>query len=116
MPTLPTLPTMSLLDMMSGLGAASTAAPPAFQPPPQRHALVLCDLQEDALNKLDPTQRERMLTACVPLLAAARLAEMVVVFSGLRFPSGYEGVSHRELFMWSRVQIFAHTIGDFQKL
>ena len=81
-------PVMSLLDMMSGLGASSLATPSppasasspadqaaatledALQPPrrAERHVLVLCDLQDDALGKVDSAQRDRLVMACSPLL------------------------------------------------
>ena len=61
----------------------------------RRRALVLCDLQNDALAKLRPDERDRLLTALVPLVEAARLSGRLVVFSGLRFPTGYEGLSAR---------------------
>jgi nicotinamidase-related amidase len=58
----------------------------------ERRALVICDLQADALSSLSVEQRESFLNALKPLLEAARLSNWLVVFSGLRFPSGYAGV------------------------
>lgn len=63
------------------------------RPRRERRALVVCDLQPDALGSLSAEQRTSLLTALKPLLEAARLSNWLVVFSGLRFPSGYAGVN-----------------------
>jgi nicotinamidase-related amidase len=58
----------------------------------ERYALVVCDMQPDLIGSLSAESRETLLTALVPALEAARSAGWSVVFSGLRFPSGYVGV------------------------
>ena len=60
----------------------------------ERYALVVCDLQQDLIGSLSPHNRELLLTALIPVLEAARSAGWLLVFSGLRFSSGYIGVNH----------------------
>ncbi len=57
-------------------------------------ALVVCDLQPDLLGAL-PQRGAPLLVALGPALEAARAAGWIVVFSGLRFPPGYDGVDPR---------------------
>ena len=61
----------------------------------ERHALVVCDLQPDLLGSLPEAERERLLDHVRIVLAAARRANWLVVFTGLRFGPGYAGVSQR---------------------
>mmetsp|Transcript_50293 Transcript_50293/g.132970 ORF Transcript_50293/g.132970 Transcript_50293/m.132970 type:complete len:258 (-) Transcript_50293:36-809(-) len=62
---------------------------------PERYALVLCDVQNDILNALSEEARTKMLAALHDLLEGARRANWHIVFTGLRFPPGYEGVPTR---------------------
>jgi len=57
--------------------------------------LVIVDAQPDLINALPVELREPFLKHLKELLSAARRANWLVVFSGLRFPSGYEGVKPR---------------------
>mmetsp|Transcript_12507 Transcript_12507/g.35847 ORF Transcript_12507/g.35847 Transcript_12507/m.35847 type:complete len:219 (+) Transcript_12507:58-714(+) len=62
---------------------------------PERYALVLCDVQLDFLNAIPSEARPALVTQLRDLLQAARRANWLVVFSGTRFPSAYEGVHPR---------------------
>ena len=57
-----------------------------------RHALVVCDMQPDALAALPGPTRLALLYVTRMAVEAARAACWPVVFVGLRFPAGYEGV------------------------
>mmetsp|Transcript_35002 Transcript_35002/g.74668 ORF Transcript_35002/g.74668 Transcript_35002/m.74668 type:complete len:576 (-) Transcript_35002:190-1917(-) len=56
----------------------------------ERTALVVCDLQADLLGSLQ--ERERFLRALSVAVEAARNNGWSVVYSGLRFSPGYEGM------------------------
>lgn len=58
----------------------------------ERTALVLCDLQPDLLGSLQQRGESLLLSLRIPL-EAARKNGWRVVYSGLKFQSGYEGVS-----------------------
>mmetsp|Transcript_14521 Transcript_14521/g.29502 ORF Transcript_14521/g.29502 Transcript_14521/m.29502 type:complete len:219 (+) Transcript_14521:84-740(+) len=62
---------------------------------PERYALVVCDAQPDLLTSLQQDVRDELLAKLRELLQGARNAGWLVVFTGLRFPSGYEGVPER---------------------
>uniref|UniRef100_A0A7S1G2Y8 Isochorismatase-like domain-containing protein n=1 Tax=Corethron hystrix TaxID=216773 RepID=A0A7S1G2Y8_9STRA len=68
---------------------------PILAPSKNRRALIVCDFQEDLLKSIP--SRESLESSLKVSLAAARQAGWLVIFSGLRFPSGYAGVdpSHR---------------------
>ena len=56
----------------------------------ERIALVVCDLQPDLINSLQ--QKERYLLALEIILEIARRKKSwSIVYSALRFKSGYEG-------------------------
>ena len=55
----------------------------------ERIALVVCDLQPDLINSLQ--QKERYLLALEIILEIARKKKWSIVYSALRFKSGYEG-------------------------
>ena len=55
----------------------------------ERIALVVCDLQPDLINSL--LQKERYLLALEIILEIARNKSWSIVYSALRFKSGYEG-------------------------
>lgn len=57
----------------------------------ERTALVICDLQADLLGSLQ--HKERFLQALSIAVEAARNNDWLVVYSGLQFASGYEGIS-----------------------
>ena len=61
----------------------------------ERHALVICDLQPDLLGSIATPDRELLLDQVGIVLSAARRANWLVVFTGLRFGPGYAGVSPR---------------------
>ena len=63
--------------------------------PPERYALVVCDMQPDLLGSIADELREPLLDALRLCLGAARRAGWFVVFTGVRFASGYAGVSQR---------------------
>ncbi|CAJ1398343.1 unnamed protein product [Effrenium voratum] len=63
--------------------------------PPERYALVMCDAQPDLLNSLPEEARSELLRNLQQLLEGARRANWQIVFTGLRFPSGYAGVPKR---------------------
>lgn len=55
-------------------------------------ALLICDLQPDLLVSIPSEAREALLSKLRLATEGARRAGWLVVFSGLRFPSRYEGV------------------------
>jgi len=59
----------------------------------ERHALIICDLQQDAIGTLSHEDRTALFTALIPLLDMARMLKWLVVFSGIQFQSGYESVN-----------------------
>eukprot|EP00927_Polykrikos_kofoidii_P066117 TRINITY_DN61771_c0_g1_i1.p1 TRINITY_DN61771_c0_g1~~TRINITY_DN61771_c0_g1_i1.p1 ORF type:complete len:249 (+),score=45.24 TRINITY_DN61771_c0_g1_i1:90-749(+) len=62
----------------------------------ERYALVICDMQPDFLSALPAGDvRNGFVAVLQELLAAARQSGWAIVFSGLRFPSRYEGVNPR---------------------
>jgi len=61
----------------------------------ERYALVICDVQRDLLAKLTEGQRAELLAPLKELLTSAHRANWLVVFTGLRFPAGYQGVPSR---------------------
>ena len=60
--------------------------------PKQTHALVICDIQKVALKALDRSTRESLLDGIQICIQLARRMGWKVVWSGLRFPSGYQGI------------------------
>ena len=85
--------------------ASTTGAPPAADAPivgfvKDRHALVVCDAQPEALRAI-PAARRPTLLAALRLCIDAVLGDRGggnggrVVFSGLRFPPGYSNVARR---------------------
>ena len=58
----------------------------------ERTALVICDLQPDLLGSLHH-QTDRLLLALEIIVEVARTQSWSIVYSGLQFQSGYEGVT-----------------------
>eukprot|EP00928_Gymnodinium_smaydae_P026512 TRINITY_DN20796_c0_g1_i1.p1 TRINITY_DN20796_c0_g1~~TRINITY_DN20796_c0_g1_i1.p1 ORF type:complete len:601 (+),score=95.56 TRINITY_DN20796_c0_g1_i1:32-1804(+) len=79
--------------MVSHAGYAAACSPVAA--PSDRFALVACDLQPDLLNSLPAEARNAFLKVQRVCLEAAKKAGWLIVFTGLRFPSGYAGVGER---------------------
>jgi nicotinamidase-related amidase len=57
-----------------------------------KHALVICDVQVVALKALDRSTRESLLDGIQICIQLARRVGWKVLWSGLRFPSGYQGI------------------------
>eukprot|EP00931_Biecheleriopsis_adriatica_P006542 TRINITY_DN107937_c0_g1_i1.p1 TRINITY_DN107937_c0_g1~~TRINITY_DN107937_c0_g1_i1.p1 ORF type:complete len:242 (+),score=56.44 TRINITY_DN107937_c0_g1_i1:32-727(+) len=81
---------MSGYAAMSGHAATSTS-----DEPPEKYALVVCDAQPDLLASLSEERRDTLLRDLGELLEGARRANWLVIFTGLRFDSGYAGVPPR---------------------
>lgn len=58
-----------------------------------RAALVVCDMQPDLIGSLPAETQDSLLLATKLCIDAARRAGWLIVFTGLRFPSGYAGVA-----------------------
>lgn len=58
----------------------------------EKTALVVCDIQSDQLGSFTKPQRENLLLSLRIPIEAARSNHWLVVYSGLKFPSRYEGV------------------------
>lgn len=54
-------------------------------------ALLLCDIQSDLLGSIQ--NHERLLSSLKVIVEVARLNNWVIVYSGLKFKAGYEGLS-----------------------
>ena len=57
-------------------------------------ALILCDLQPDLLGSLKSDNKSHLLRALSVVVESARKKDWLIVYSGLKFSKGYEGVSH----------------------
>jgi nicotinamidase-related amidase len=77
----------------------------------ERCAVVVCDLQPDLLKSIAPKSREALISALELALGVARSAGALVVFSGLRFPRGYVGVSPRHKLYGGLIKLNAK-VGD----
>jgi nicotinamidase-related amidase len=77
----------------------------------ERISLVICDLQPDLLGSLKQEHQERLLLALVIVLDAARRHSWTIVYSGLKFPSGYQGVSEGHK-LYGAFRKLNQTMGD----
>eukprot|EP00933_Yihiella_yeosuensis_P045254 TRINITY_DN40603_c0_g1_i1.p1 TRINITY_DN40603_c0_g1~~TRINITY_DN40603_c0_g1_i1.p1 ORF type:complete len:220 (-),score=47.79 TRINITY_DN40603_c0_g1_i1:79-738(-) len=63
--------------------------------PPERYAMVICDAQPDLLQSLSEGRRADLVKDIRCLLQGARNANWTIIFTGIRFASGYAGVPSR---------------------
>lgn len=63
--------------------------------PPERYALLVCDAQEDLLSSISDDRRDALLQNIKSMLQGARRANWTIIFTGIRFSSGYAGVPPR---------------------
>jgi nicotinamidase-related amidase len=62
---------------------------------PNKHALIVCDMQPDALRSLSPTAAESVLEAvriAVDCCLHSSYGKWTVIFHGLAFPASYQGL------------------------
>lgn len=77
----------------------------------ERHALVVCDMQPDLLGAIPSEAREALLEASRLCIDAARRASWLIIFTGVRFPPAYTGVSQRHR-LYGGLQRLNSKLGD----
>ena len=64
-----------------------------------KQALIVCDMQPDLLASIPTTPRQALLDLVHVALDVARQAKWCVVFTGVQFPAGYQGVpAHHKIY------------------
>mmetsp|Transcript_8713 Transcript_8713/g.16214 ORF Transcript_8713/g.16214 Transcript_8713/m.16214 type:complete len:570 (-) Transcript_8713:97-1806(-) len=79
----------------------------------ERCALVVCDMQPDLLKAISTETRAAFLEAVRICIEGARKGGWLIIFTGLRFPPGYDGVSARHR-LYGSFRRLNEKVGDKQ--